>query len=137
MTSSTLREHVSELKLCGERRGTCFTVDLIRAKVLTVVEEVAAQVGADAFAVGAQELILLTCGSSSMGLCGGNRGCVSYHHAQFHQSTQKPTFIYLTTVELIRVVTTVINTIASLGHMQTDAVVEAAKHSGGRTLELP
>lgn len=42
--------------------GTCLAVNLIRAVVFTVIEEVTAQVGADAPAVCTQELILLTCG---------------------------------------------------------------------------
>ena len=49
--------------------GTCLAVDLIRAVVLTVVKEVTAQSGANAFAIGTQELILLTCGNSWRGLC--------------------------------------------------------------------
>ena len=39
---------------------TCLAADLVRAVVLAVVEEVAAQVGADAPAVVTQELVLLT-----------------------------------------------------------------------------
>lgn len=50
-------------------RGTCLAVDLIRAIVLAVIEEVAAQRGADASAVGTHELILLACWDRGR-LCG-------------------------------------------------------------------
>lgn len=43
----------------------------------------------------------------------------------------------LTAVEFIRVVAAVIDPITPLRHLQTHAVVLAAEHSGGRTLELP
>lgn len=50
--------------------GTCLAVDLIRAIVLTVVKEVAAQSGADASVIGTEKLVLLTCGNDRRGLCG-------------------------------------------------------------------
>lgn len=49
---------------------TCLAADLIGAEVLAVVEEVAAQSGADASVVSAQELVLLTRGNGWRGLCG-------------------------------------------------------------------
>lgn len=58
-----LKLNIQNLKFLNSvlTRGTCLAVDLIRAVVLAVIEEVAAQRGADASAVGTQELILLTC----------------------------------------------------------------------------
>lgn len=49
---------------------TCLAADLVGAEVLAVVEEVAAQRGADASAVSTQELVLLARGSGRRGLCG-------------------------------------------------------------------
>lgn len=49
---------------------TRLAADLVRAEVLAVVEEVAAQRGADAPVVGAQELVLLARGDGGRGLCG-------------------------------------------------------------------
>lgn len=106
LVSITTHSHVAPavIKFC-----VCLAVDFIRAIVLTVVKEVTAQSGADASAIGAQELILLTCGNSWRDLA----------------------------VHFIRVVAAVIDAITPLYHFQTYAVVLAAESSGGRTLELP
>lgn len=50
-------------------RCTFLAADLIRAVVLAVVEEVAAQRGADALAVAARNLVLLTDGPGRGNLC--------------------------------------------------------------------
>lgn len=59
----------SGMRISYLTEGTCLAVDLIRAVVFTVIKEVTAQRGADASAVGAQELILLTRGHSRRGHC--------------------------------------------------------------------
>lgn len=73
-------EHVSTLRckmtICVIQKKkkknlqTCLAANLIRAKVLAVVEEVAAQSGTDASAVSTQELVLLTRGNGRWDLCG-------------------------------------------------------------------
>lgn len=52
------------------KERTCLAANLIGAKVLAVVEEVAAQGRADAAVVSAQELVLLARGNGRRGLCG-------------------------------------------------------------------
>lgn len=49
---------------------TCLASNLVRAKVLAVVEKVAPQCGADASVVGALELVLLTGGDGGKGRWG-------------------------------------------------------------------
>lgn len=66
-----------------------------------------------------------------------NHGHVGYYPARFHQSSEMKILLHLTTIEFIRVVATVINAVTSLRQVQTHPVVEAAKRSGGWTLELP
>lgn len=53
---------------------TCLAPELVGAEVLAVVEEVAAQRGADAPVVGALELVLLTRGDGGGGRWGGQGG---------------------------------------------------------------
>lgn len=65
MTICAIENKKNEINL-----QTCLAANLIRAKVLAVVEEVAAQSGADASVVSAQELVLLTRGNGRWDLCG-------------------------------------------------------------------
>lgn len=65
--------------------STCLAVDLVRAVVLAVVEEVAAQVGTDATAIATEELVLLTGGHGWGGLCEKHTRTHAYTHTvSFH-----------------------------------------------------
>lgn len=101
-------------------RGTCLAVDLVGAVVLTVVKEVTAQSGADASVVGTQELVFLTCGNSWRGLC---RHVRTHTHRSALRSLKLREEVIsqrferlskLTAVQFIRVVATVVDTIAPL-----------------------
>lgn len=85
--------------------------DLVRAVVLTVVEVVTAQVGADAAAVGALELILLTDWGGLWRYRGHYVKSITIQSTPEHSTTRNK----LTAVDLITVVPTVVNTVTTPG----------------------
>lgn len=115
---------------------TCLAADLVGAKVLAVVEEVAAQSGADASAVSAQELVLLARGNGRRGLCEHNLDVyfAAEESADARETQGSPK---RTAAQLIGVVATVADAVTPLRHLQTHAIVLAAERSGRRTLEFP
>ena len=126
--------------------GTCLAIDFIRSMVFTVVKEITAQSGADASTIGTWELILLACGKSWRSLCKHN----THRHTHTSQGVDgvdrvdrvgvfPPIWLtpQLTAVQFIWVVTAVIDTVASLRHLQAYTVILAAESPCGRTLKPP
>lgn len=115
---------------------TCLAPELVGAEVLAVVEEVAAQRGADAPVVGALELVLLTRGDG-----GGGRWGVREAKAPGEPlpswTRNKRKKAKLTAVDFIRAVSAVVDAVASPGQRQAHAVVLAAEGPGRGALEPP